>query len=96
MIFSSIMTTAYAKLILTGGDDVHTIESPSSNLNVDRALITAEGAGIRFWVDGSTPTAAEGHLMENLKRFVFYGARTIENVKIYIPTGQKVMVTFFA
>ena len=32
--------------------------------NSDRAFITCETAAVRFWLDGSTPTSSEGHILE--------------------------------
>jgi hypothetical protein len=34
---------------------------PTSNVKAQGAIVQNTGGAIRFWVDGSTPTASEGH-----------------------------------
>jgi hypothetical protein len=56
----------YAKEIVTVANTVTSLTSSTYTANgakEARALITNEAGEVRFWLDGSTPTANEGHIL---------------------------------
>ena len=50
------------------------------------AFVTAESGQMRYWVDGSTPTASEGHLLEVGANVELRGVNTVANFRA-IRTG---------
>lgn len=55
--------------------------------DVDKVTLTLETAQIRYWVDGSTPTSALGHLMEVGETIVLENYDEVVNFRA-IRTGS--------
>ena len=58
---SSIHYTAKESLTVAAAS---TSITTATAANSNRAFITCETAAVRFWLDGSTPSASVGHLLE--------------------------------
>ena len=56
-------------------------------LNSRHALVTVEGVPIRFWKDGSTPTATQGHLCEPGDVIPLRNQDQIRKFKAITPSG---------
>jgi len=69
----SVASTAYAKEILSVTTGA-AVGFATSTTGVKRVLVTVDDNDIRFWYDGSTPTAAEGHHLYADSSFVILGA----------------------
>ncbi len=53
-----------AKETLIVGSTVVGFTPETIGKNRDKALVTVEGAAVRFWTNGSNPTLNEGHALE--------------------------------
>lgn len=87
---------ASAKEILTIGSTATTFTA-ATIVNCKAAFMTVESASIRIWMDGSTPTATEGHLISDGDPFVVRGVNNLRNFKAIRVTGTDatVMVTYY-
>lgn len=66
---------------------------PSGSPN--RAVVTVESNSIRFWVDGSTPTSANGHLAEAGDVITLEGAEEVNDFRaIRVSADATVQATF--
>ncbi|WP_132312531.1 hypothetical protein [Paenibacillus sp. BK033] len=52
-----------------------------------QAYITTESADIRFWVDGSTPTTSQGHLVLAGEQIILDSAGQLSNFKAITVSG---------
>ena len=63
--------------------------NPGSNAQrAERAFVTTEGASLRFRIDGTDPTSAEGHLVLANSSFVLSGHRALANFRAIRVTGN--------
>lgn len=62
---------------------VHNIGRPA-----DRAIISVAGAGIRFWYDGTTPTASVGHDIGAGGQIVVEGAADVAGFRAIRDSGS--------
>lgn len=62
------------------------------------AIIEVGTAAIRFWVDGSTPTASEGHRADVAATIELNSAAEVANFKAIRESGvsAKLEITYFA
>lgn len=61
-----------------------------------KAFITVEDDNIRYWVDGSVPTATEGHLVASTGGLLLDSASQLANFKVIAATSTaKLMITYF-
>lgn len=84
--------TAIGKEIITANDAVKTLTVPEQG-NVRSVFISVSGAGVRFWLDGSVPSATEGHLIPSAGDILLKEIKPA-NVKLYVPNGVTVSVTY--
>jgi len=71
-----------------------TIKQAAGNAAV--AVVTVEDDQIRYWVDGSTPTASSGHLAESGTSFTICGLNSIDNFSaIRVTTDAEIKASFF-
>lgn len=60
------------------------------------ATITVETNGIRYRVDGGTPTSTVGHLLPSGSAITLVGTTAIANFRAYAPTPSAVLsVTYY-
>jgi hypothetical protein len=52
------------------------------------AILTAETAQMRFWLDGTEPTATQGHVLEAGDMLVLEGASVLAGFKAIRTTGS--------
>lgn len=91
---------AYTKEIITVNTVIGITDSLLQNSGqppVRRAVLTIEVDQIRYWVDkDSTPTAAEGHLLNPDDVLEIEGINNIRNLKmIKVTNDATVMCTLF-
>lgn len=51
------------------------------------ALVTVDGAGIRYWEDGTSPTATNGLYVGDGGSFEIVGGANIDGCTMFCPTG---------
>lgn len=91
-----------AELESTGGEmlDVGaTAEelTPAAYEDAEIALVSVEDAGIRYWEDGTDPTATEGQFVGDGERFPILSSRCIEGFRAIRAEGvdAKLVVTYY-
>lgn len=71
------------------------IYNPEIGPRAEKALITVEGDAVRYWFDGSTPTASEGHLVAVAGVFEVMGGANIAAFKVIRVTGDAtIMISY--
>lgn len=72
-----------------------------ANFKAKAAIISVEGADIRFTIDGTTPTVSSGtgagHLLVNGASFIIYGEVNVSNfrcINAVASSGAKVKCTY--
>ena len=84
IIASLFNTFAYESLTISdSARGLTSTEYTDSNTNeaAIRAVISIEGAQIRYRTDGVDPTATEGHLVNPFERIALLGSSDIKNFK---------------
>ena len=62
---------------------------------VTRATIDVEGSSVRFWIDGSTPTSTEGHLLAAGDTITVENGNEVQNALfINVTSGASLQITF--
>lgn len=84
--FAAPMQAVYPAVPIPTGKEVMTVSSTSVQLssipsNSSHALITVEGGDVRFWEDGSTPTATQGILMISGNAYEFTNLSALRFIK---------------
>lgn len=85
------MTFQYkGKQHIAGANAVVALAPPAG---ADIAHITVEGAGVRYWLDGSAPTSSVGHLLQDLEQIRFESV-DLSAIKLYVPNTVNVFVSY--
>jgi len=73
---------AYDKETITvGSTAVGFTSSKITNCKVAFCTLDPDGGAIRYWIDGSTPTATSGHYVAAGDSFTIVGTNNIRNFK---------------
>ena len=60
-----------------------------------RAAIDVEGAAVRFWIDGSTPTSSQGHLLQAGDSIAVENGNEVQQALfIGVTSGASLQITF--
>jgi len=92
---------AFAKEELTVSNTVVTLTpsvyQPTGEAPAEEAFITGEEGNVRYWLDGTDPTAESGHLLEPGMFYTIRGLTNITQMKMIRAgtTDAKVKVTYF-
>ncbi len=63
-------------------------------IRAEKVILSVEDDSIRWWADGSTPTATEGHLIAAGGMFELDGPETLKNFRaIRVTTDAQLMVS---
>jgi hypothetical protein len=57
-------------------------------LSADQATITCETDAVRYWADGSIPTASVGHVLAAAGALLLYGQQAIQNFRVIRVTND--------
>lgn len=94
----SYNTRAFGKNTITGLGTVQTLAgSGTIPGGTVRAIVDVEGQAVRYWIDGSTPTSAQGHLANAGDQIQIENGFEVTNFKATEAgtPGATLQVTFF-
>ena len=61
----------------------------------EAALISCAGAGVRYWLDGATPTASEGHPLAAGETILVHGQNNLRGLRFVRETADAALAVTY-
>lgn len=61
----------------------------------EAALISCTGAGVRYWLDGATPTASEGHALAAGETILVHGQNNLRGLRFIRETADATLAVTY-